>query len=55
MNDEHSDSGKKRQGKRAVHYENGRFYFTRETERSFYFVLTLIMLVIGIFYKTGTL
>ena len=55
MNDEYPESGKTRQRKRAVYYENGRFYFTRETERSFYFVLTLIMLVIGIFYKTGIL
>lgn len=41
--------------KPAVHYENGRFYFTKETERSFYFILTLMMLVAGILYKTGIL
>lgn len=41
--------------KKSVYYENGRFYFTKETERSFYFVLTLVMLAAGILYKTGLL
>lgn len=42
-------------GKKSLCYKDGRFYFTKEAERSFYFVLTLIMLVAGILYKTGIL
>lgn len=55
MNDEYRNTETKKHPKRTVHYENGRFYFTKETERSFYFVLTIIMLVTGILYKTGVL
>lgn len=39
--------------KKSICYRNGRFYFTKQAERSFFFVLTIIMLVAGIFYKTG--
>lgn len=31
----------------------GRIYFSRESERRFYFILTLIMLIWGILYKIG--
>lgn len=41
--------------KKSLYYKDGRFYFTKEAERSFYFILTLIMLVVGILYKTGIL
>ncbi|BBO80395.1 hypothetical protein [Desulfosarcina ovata] len=34
-------------------YQDGRVWFTREAERRFYFILTLIMLVTGILYKIG--
>ncbi|BBO66673.1 hypothetical protein DSCA_06030 [Desulfosarcina alkanivorans] len=30
-----------------------RLWFSKEAERRFYFILTMIMLVIGILYKTG--
>jgi hypothetical protein len=55
MNDDYRNTEKKQPPKRTVHYENGRFYFTKQAERSFYFILTLIMLVAGILYKTGIL
>ncbi|GBC60553.1 hypothetical protein DENIS_1510 [Desulfonema ishimotonii] len=32
---------------------DGRIYFTRDAERNFYFILTLIMMVAGILYKLG--
>jgi hypothetical protein len=35
--------------------QDGRVWFTREAERRFYFVLTMIMLVVGILYKTGVI
>ena len=31
----------------------GRLWFSKEAERRFYFILTMIMLAIGILYKTG--
>lgn len=34
---------------------DGRLWFTREAERRFYFILTVIMLVAGILYKTGVI
>ena len=39
--------------KKSFCYKDGRFYFTKQAERSFFFVLTLIMLVAGVLYKTG--
>ena len=39
--------------KKSFCYKNGRLYFTKKAERSFFFILTIIMLFIGIFYKTG--
>ena len=35
--------------------QDGRLWFTREVERRFYFILTLIMLSAGILYKLGWL
>ena len=35
--------------------KGGRLWFTREDERRFYFVLTLIMLIVGILYKIGVI
>jgi hypothetical protein len=35
--------------------QDGRLHFTRKAERRFYFVLTMIMLVVGILYKIGVL
>ena len=39
----------------AVKYEDGRIYFTKQTERKIFFALTVFMLVMGIFYKAGWL
>jgi len=41
-----------KQKKRLLH-ENGKMYFTRGTERRFFFGLTIIMLLLGIFVKAG--
>jgi len=35
--------------------QDGRVWFTREAERRFYFVLTMIMMVVGILYKAGVI
>ena len=39
--------------KKALLHEKGKIYFTRETERKFYFGLTIIMLLFGILAKVG--
>ena len=41
--------------KNSICYKDGRFYFTKQTERKVFFILTIIMLVAGILYKTGIL
>ena len=33
--------------------KKGRFYFSRQTERKFFFIATLVMLVTGIIVKIG--
>ena len=33
----------------------GRVYFSRRTERKLFFILTLIMLLLGILYRLGVL
>ncbi len=39
--------------KKRLLYENGKMYFTRKTERRFFFGLTIIMFLLGIFTKVG--
>ncbi|MCK5783421.1 MAG: hypothetical protein KAH06_03175 [Desulfobacterales bacterium] len=39
--------------KKTILYDNGKFYYSKETERKFYFVLTIIMLLFGILTKLG--
>ena len=38
-------------GKKTFFHKNGRVYFSKDTERKIFFVLTIIMLVSGIFAK----
>jgi len=33
--------------------ENGKIYFSRHTERRFFFILTIVMLLAGILFKAG--
>ena len=40
---------------RALRFEGGRIYFSRDVERKFFFVLTLMMLVLGACFKLGVL
>jgi len=44
----------RKQNKRLFH-SNGITYFSKKTERSFFFVLTLIVLLWGILTKLGIL
>lgn len=44
---------KKINSKKGVVHANGVTFFDRKTERKFFFVLTLIMLLLGVFAKLG--
>jgi hypothetical protein len=48
MNDETRDPKSDRP---RIVIQEGRIWFTRETERRFYFILTVIMLAAGILYQ----
>lgn len=39
--------------KKLIVYKEGKFYFTKEAERTFFFILTIIMLTAGILFKLG--
>lgn len=44
------------QGKnKSLRVEKGKVYFSREAERKFYFALSLIIFLAGLFYKLGIL
>lgn len=40
--------GKNHEKPKAIVYENGRIYFTKEMERRAYFFMTIFMMVLGI-------
>ena len=40
-------------GEKALYHKDGKTYFSKKTERNFYFVLTLIMMMLGILTKAG--
>ncbi len=46
---------KKKRDSNAIFFWNKRLYFKAQTERKFYFVLTMIALIVGIAYKIGLL
>jgi hypothetical protein len=47
------DTAHQKNHKNKIYYQDGRFYFTRQAERTFYFILTMVMLVAGMLYKIG--
>jgi hypothetical protein len=44
---------KKNRPKKMIQYQRGKIYFSRETERRFYFILIILMLLLGLFVKAG--
>ncbi len=52
---ERIDEDKAVNQKKALFYSKGVTYFNKKTERYFFFILTIIMLVWGIFAKFGFL
>jgi len=47
------DEGDVMDKRKALFHSKGITYFDRKTERTFFFILTIIMLVWGIFAKLG--
>ena len=43
----------KSEPRKVIQYKNGKIYFSKETERAFYFILTVMMLLMGLFAKAG--
>jgi len=41
--------------KKRIYHEKGLTFFDRDTERFFFFLMTLIMLVLGLLYKFGVM
>lgn len=39
--------------KKLIQYKDGKIYFNREMERKFYFILTILMLLLGLLAKVG--
>lgn len=48
-----AQTGEVTKRERRFRYENGRLYFSKQTERTVFFVLTLAMLVWGMFEGVG--
>jgi hypothetical protein len=48
-----SVSNGNQQDKRILRFEDGRMYFSKYTERKFFFALTLIMLLLGAILRLG--
>jgi len=40
-------------GEKSLFHKDGKTYFSKKSERNFYFVLTLIMMMFGILTKAG--
>lgn len=47
----HKETGQP--GARAFKFENGMLYFTKQAERKFFFIMTLVMLLAGVLAKAG--
>jgi len=45
------DTAHQKNHKNKMCYQDGRFYFTKQAERTFYFILTMVMLVAGMLDK----
>ena len=50
---QHKGSGINQQANKMLQFKDGRLYFSKDTERKFFFALTVIMLVIGACFKLG--
>ncbi len=52
---ERIDEDKAVNQKKTLFYSKGVTYFNKKTERTFFFILTIIMLIWGVFAKFGFL
>jgi len=49
----HSESGINQPVNKIQLFKDGRLYFSKDTERKFFFALTVVMLLIGGCFKLG--
>lgn len=49
------DPLKKQEESKSIYWRDGKLYFSRRTERGFYFMLTVIILLWGALVKFGIL
>jgi len=45
--------GYKTESQKMIQYKSGKTYFSRQVERKFFFILTIIMLLLGLLAKAG--
>jgi hypothetical protein len=50
---QHSGSRTHQPANKMLRYEDGRLYFSKDTERRFFFALTVMMLLVGACFKLG--
>ena len=50
---QHKRSRTHQPANKLLQFKDGRLYFNKDTERKFFFALTVIMLVIGACFKLG--
>jgi hypothetical protein len=50
---QHSGNRMDQQTDKLFHFEDGRLYFSKASERKFFFALTIIMLLMGAGFKLG--
>jgi len=50
---QHSRYRTNQQTNKLSHFEDGRLYFSKASERKFFFVLTIMMLLVGACFKLG--
>ena len=46
-------AGEKKRSEKMVQYKNGKIYFSRVLERKVFFILTVMMLLWGLFTRAG--
>jgi len=50
---QHNENSMDEQKNKILHFEDSRIYFSKDTERKFFFILTVIMLLMGAGFKLG--
>ena len=51
--DDHTDAPDNEGKRKRFYYQDGKLYFSKKAERSFYFALTMLVLIVGVLTKCG--